>query len=157
MRVRSLWAVAGLLVVTLGFYYLVWYYRVNRELRDYGRSFGEPNPLDVDLLRAMLAVTIGGLVVVPASISVARMFDRIIRAEALTGIRERLSSTVSLAVFVAVLVLFALLTVLWLAGASQSVLLALNLVGLALLAGKLAYTQHHVNGIWRRALASPSH
>ena len=153
VRVRRLWVVALLLVVTLGLYYVVWYYRVNRELRDYGRALAHPNPLAVDLVRTMLAVTVGGLVVVPASISVARMFERIALAERLTGVRERLNSQVTLAVFVAVLVVFVVLTALWLAGVGQVVLLPLNLLALALLAAKLAYTQHHVNAIWRRASA----
>jgi hypothetical protein len=149
VRVRRLWAVGVLLVVTAGFYYLVWYYRVNRELRDYGRAFGPPNPLDVDLLRTLLAVTLGGLVIVPAAISVSRTFDRIVRAERLSGAARTLSSGVGLTLFVVALVLF-LVAVAPIGLVAQ---LAVNVVALALLAGKLAYTQHHVNGIWRRELA----
>ena len=33
-KIRNLWIVAVLLVVTLGLYYLYWYYAINRELRD---------------------------------------------------------------------------------------------------------------------------
>jgi hypothetical protein len=37
---RSPWAAALLPIVTLGIYHLVWWYRVNRELRDFGRARG---------------------------------------------------------------------------------------------------------------------
>ena len=40
MKIRSLWAVALLPIITLGIYHLVWWYRVSRELRDYGRAKG---------------------------------------------------------------------------------------------------------------------
>ena len=40
-KVRNLWIVLLLLVVTLGIYYLYWYYAINRELRDYGRDRDE--------------------------------------------------------------------------------------------------------------------
>ena len=36
VKVRNPWAVALLPIVTLGIYHLVWWYRINRELRDYG-------------------------------------------------------------------------------------------------------------------------
>jgi Na+/alanine symporter len=149
VRVRRLWAVAVLLVVTAGFYYLVWYYRVNRELRDYGRSHGDPNPLDVNLTRTLLAVTFGGVVIVPAAVSVARTFERITRAERLSGATRMLSSTVGLVLFVVALVLF----LVPLAPVGKVLQLVVSVVALALLAAKLAYTQHHVNGIWRRELA----
>ena len=149
MRVRRLWVVAVLLVVTGGFYYLVWYYRVNRELRDYGRSYGDPNPLDVDLTRTLLAVTLGGLVIVPAAVSVARTFERITRAERLSAAVRTLSSRVGLVLFVVALVLF----VVAVAPIGLLLQLVVSAVALALLATKLAYTQQHVNGIWRRELA----
>jgi Domain of unknown function (DUF4234) len=40
VKIRSPWAVALLPIVTLGIYHLVWWYRINRELRDYGRAKG---------------------------------------------------------------------------------------------------------------------
>ncbi len=40
VKVRSPWAVALLPFITLGIYLFVWWYRVNRELRDYGRAKG---------------------------------------------------------------------------------------------------------------------
>ena len=40
MKVRSPWAAALLPFITLGIYHLVWWYRINRELRDYGKAKG---------------------------------------------------------------------------------------------------------------------
>jgi predicted ABC-type sugar transport system permease subunit len=150
VRVRRLPVVALLLVVTLGIYYWVWYYRVNRELRDYGRAVADPNPLDVDLRRAMLAVTVGGILIVPAAISVARTFERIVRAARLSGAQRTLSTRLGLALFVAALVLSVVSLV---APIGEIAATLVSVVALALLGIKLAYTQHHVNEIWRRELA----
>ena len=158
VRVRRLWAVGVLLVVTAGFYYLVWYYRVNRELRDYGRAFGPPNPLDVDVRQALLAVTVGGIVLVPAAVSVAGTFERIEQAERLSGAARVLSSAVGLALFVLALVLsgVAVLALVGVLPFGELVRILLNVAAIAALGIKLAYTQHHMNGIWRRELARPA-
>ena len=37
-KIRHPLAAFGLVFLTLGIYYFVWYYKVNRELRDLGRS-----------------------------------------------------------------------------------------------------------------------
>jgi HAMP domain-containing protein len=84
--------VFALFVVSLGIYYFVWYYRVNGELRDLGRAAD-----DVELARvrpgiALLAVTVGSVVLVPAVVSVARTFGRIRRAEALLAVRDQLDA-----------------------------------------------------------------
>ena len=158
MRVRPPWAVALLLVVTAGVYYWVWYWRVNRELRDYGRAFGPPNPLDVDLRRALLAVTVGSVVVVPAAVSVRETFDRIVAAERLSGASALLRTDVGLVLFVLAAVLSVAATPIVLGWVSLPHLVGtgLSVVALAVLGAKLAYTQHHVNGIWQRERAATS-
>ncbi|MBV9047700.1 MAG: DUF4234 domain-containing protein, partial [Solirubrobacterales bacterium] len=40
VKLRIPWAVALLPIITLGIYHLVWWYRINRELCDYGRTKG---------------------------------------------------------------------------------------------------------------------
>ena len=40
VKIRSPWAAALLPIITLGIYHLVWWYRINRELRDYGKAKG---------------------------------------------------------------------------------------------------------------------
>jgi Domain of unknown function (DUF4234) len=41
VKIRNPWAVALLPLITLGIYHLVWWYRINRELHDYGEAKGE--------------------------------------------------------------------------------------------------------------------
>jgi hypothetical protein len=68
-------------LVTLGIYYLVWYYKINRELRD---ACG----VKVSPVVALLAVTVGWLVIVPPFVSWYRTFERIVEAQrtsAVTG------------------------------------------------------------------------
>ena len=55
VKIRSPWAVALLPIVTLGIYHLVWWYRINRDLRDYGRAKGYDlgqNPVNSLLARS---------------------------------------------------------------------------------------------------------
>jgi Domain of unknown function (DUF4234) len=54
-KIRHPWGVFFLALITLGIYYLYWYYQANRELRDYG--VGE-SPF-----RSLLALFPGGLII----------------------------------------------------------------------------------------------
>ncbi len=67
-KIRNPWGVAGLSLITLGIYYLVWYYKVNREMSDWGAQH------DVDIGTSpgmsLLAVTIGGILIVPPLVSI---------------------------------------------------------------------------------------
>jgi uncharacterized protein DUF4234 len=65
-------------IVTFGIYYLVWYYKINRELRDAGR-------IDVSPVVALLAVSIGWIVIVPPFVSWYRTFQRIATAQRASG------------------------------------------------------------------------
>ena len=40
VKVRSPWAVALLPFITLGIYHLVWWYKINKELKAYGEAKG---------------------------------------------------------------------------------------------------------------------
>lgn len=42
VRKRHPWGVWGLTLITLGIYGLVWWFRINRELRDYSAAVGRP-------------------------------------------------------------------------------------------------------------------
>ncbi len=57
-KTRNPWGVWGLSIITLGIYYLYWYYKVNEEVRDYDQS------IEVEPLLSMLSqfVPIVGLV-----------------------------------------------------------------------------------------------
>jgi hypothetical protein len=67
-KVRNPWGVLGLSIVTLGVYYLVWYYKVNREMSDWGAE----NNVDIGMSPGMslIAVTIGGVLFIPPFVSI---------------------------------------------------------------------------------------
>ena len=44
-KMRSLWAVALLPLVTLGIYFFVWYYKINKEMASLGRARGRSREL----------------------------------------------------------------------------------------------------------------
>ena len=74
VKIRSPFGVFVLAIVTLGIYYCVWYYKVNRELRD---AAG----IDVDPFTSLVAITIGWIIIVPPFISWYRTFQRIQEAQ----------------------------------------------------------------------------
>ena len=83
VKIRSPWAVALLPIITLGIYHLVWWYRINRELRDYGRARGYD--LGQNPTSSLLALFPGGLVVVPALITYWRGTKRVQGAARIAG------------------------------------------------------------------------
>lgn len=74
VKIRNPFLVFVWSIVTFGIYYLVWYYKINRELRDAGR-------IDVSPVVALLAVSIGWIVIVPPFVSWYRTFERIVSAQ----------------------------------------------------------------------------
>ncbi len=66
------------------FYILFWWYRVNRELADYGRARGT-DELGTSPGKSLLAVSLGGLIIVPAVMSFFSTHKRITTAQAMTG------------------------------------------------------------------------
>jgi hypothetical protein len=123
VKIRRPWGVFLLAVVTLGVYYLVWYYKVNRELRDFGRSFGPPNQIEVDPAMAVIAITLGSLIVVPPFVSMYRTFKRI-------GMAEDLADTPDQRVSPGIGFLYYLIAVIF-------------------LPVELPYAQSHLNRVWR--------
>jgi Domain of unknown function (DUF4234) len=67
-KIRNPWGVLGLTLITLGTYYLFWWYFINREMRDLGNADG------VDLGQSpgvsVLAITLGAFLIVPPFVSV---------------------------------------------------------------------------------------
>jgi len=67
-KIRHPWGVLGLMIITIGIYYLFWWYFINREMRDLGRA------RNVDLGSSpgmsVVAITIGGIIIVPPFVSV---------------------------------------------------------------------------------------
>jgi drug/metabolite transporter (DMT)-like permease len=82
-KTRNPWGVWLIALITLGVYFFVWYYKVNRELRDY-----DPD-IEVEPGIALLAVLLGWIVIfIFAWVSVYRTGDRIQQAQTTSGANE---------------------------------------------------------------------
>ncbi|MFY9265197.1 MAG: DUF4234 domain-containing protein, partial [Solirubrobacterales bacterium] len=84
-KIRSLWGVAILSIVTLGIYFWFWYYYINREMRDLGRK-RQVQGLGDSPGMSVLAVTLGAIVVVPAVMSLVNTHKRIKLAQQVVGV-----------------------------------------------------------------------
>lgn len=85
---RNPWGVFLLTFITLGIYGVVWYYKINNELKNYG----VPNDPTV----ATLAVTLGSIIVVPPFVSYFRTAARIQTAQQNSGATERMIPVLAL-------------------------------------------------------------
>jgi hypothetical protein len=99
VKLRSPWAVALLPFVTFGIYHLVWWYRVNRELRDMGRARGYD--LGQEPTSSVLALFPGALVIVPALVSYWRGTKRVQGAARVAG-REPVNGWIALILYLLV-------------------------------------------------------
>jgi uncharacterized membrane protein len=125
VKVINPWVAFLLAIVTLGIYYIFWYGIRNSELNDFGEAAGpgNENELAVSPFIAIVAITIGGLLIVPPFVSQWRFYKRIGRAQELVGLEHRISHVTGI-------LLFAL--------------------ALFLLPFEIAYGQHHLNRLWER-------
>jgi len=83
VKKRNPWGIWLLALITLGIYGLVWWYKVNRELRDY--SAGRGRPFDNDPTLALLALFPGGLIVVPPFFTWVYTTRRVRGVQEMTG------------------------------------------------------------------------
>ena len=67
VKVRNPWAVALLPIITLGIYHLVWWYRINKEMKAFGESRGYD--LGRNPTNSLLALFPGGIIIIPALIT----------------------------------------------------------------------------------------
>jgi Na+-driven multidrug efflux pump len=78
-KIRNPLGVLALGLITLGIYHVFWWYFINREMSDYGRSNG------VDLgdnpVMSVLAITLGVFIIIPPFVSLWRTLRRIERAQ----------------------------------------------------------------------------
>jgi hypothetical protein len=95
-RVRSPWAVLGLGIVTLGIYYLWWYYRINDDARRYLRDY-ELRPFV-----SFLAITVGWMILVPPFVSYLRTGERIRQMQERAGAGDDHGPGLGLALFILV-------------------------------------------------------
>lgn len=104
VKIRSPWAAALLPLITLGIYHLVWWYRINREMRDYGKARGYD--LGQNPTNSVLALFPGALIVVPALVTYWRGTKRAMGASRLAG-QEPLNG------WIAIILYFLLAPALW--------------------------------------------
>jgi RsiW-degrading membrane proteinase PrsW (M82 family) len=83
-KTRNPWGVWLLALVTLSVYFFVWYFKINREQRDYDSD------INVDPTTALLAVLLGSIFLgIFAWVSTVRCGYRIQQAEKTSGANER--------------------------------------------------------------------
>jgi Domain of unknown function (DUF4234) len=99
-KLRNPLGVVGLSLITLGVYYAFWWYFINREMRDFGRSRG------VDLGQnpgnSVLALTLGVFIIVPPFVTMWRTSDRIQRSQETAGVERGASGPI---IFILLLVI----------------------------------------------------
>jgi hypothetical protein len=84
--------VLGLSIITFGIYWLVWYYKINDEIRRYEKDE------TVSPGRSLLAVTLGIFLIVPPFIAVYNTSLHIVRMEQRAGIQQELSPALNVLV-----------------------------------------------------------
>jgi hypothetical protein len=88
--------VLGLSFITLGIYFFYWYYKVNDEIRRYEKD---------DTVRpgmALLAVTLGWLIIVPPFLSVYNTSKHIVGMEQRVGVSQTLSPALNIVLLIVV-------------------------------------------------------
>lgn len=96
VKVRSIWAAALLPIITLGIYHLVWWYKINKELKEYGEAKGYD--LGQSPVNSLLALFPGGIIIVPALITYWRGTKRIMGAARIAG-REPVNGWISIVLY----------------------------------------------------------
>jgi len=96
VKVRSPWAVALLPIITLGIYHLVWWYKINKELKAYGEAKGFD--LGQNPTNSVLALFPGGIIVIPALVTYWRGTKRVMGAAKVTG-QEPVSGWISIILY----------------------------------------------------------
>jgi Domain of unknown function (DUF4234) len=99
VKLRSPWAAALLPIITIGIYHLVWWFRINRELRDFGEKKGYD--LGQNPTNSVLALFPGGLIIVPALISYYNGVKRIQGAATVSG-KEPINGWIALVLYLVV-------------------------------------------------------
>lgn len=123
VKERHPFGVWALSFITLGIYYWVWYYKVNKEMR-------RAHDIDVDPAMAVVAITFGSFLIIPPFISLYKTGRRVERAQGKGGLKDRLSPVISflLAFLFALHIVYlqSNLNKLWRHGASEEVAPALD-------------------------------
>src|SRR5918999_553556 len=89
---RNPLGVVGLSIITIGIYYLFWWYFINREMRDLGQAKGVD--LGQNPTNSVLAVFPGAIVIVPAIVTMWTTSARIESSQEAVGMDRRASGPI---------------------------------------------------------------
>ena len=83
-KIRNPLAVIGLIIITIGIYYFVWYYKINKEMAEIGRARGTEE-LGTSPATSLMAILIGWIIIVPPFVSLYRTCSRVQKTHQLMG------------------------------------------------------------------------
>jgi hypothetical protein len=90
-KTRNIWLVWLVWpLITLGIYYLVWWYKINSEARDFDET------IEVNPVLSLLAVSIGAFIIVPPFVSVYRTGLRIAQMQGRAGLQPSCNGWIGL-------------------------------------------------------------
>ena len=89
---RNPLGVLGLGFITLGIYFLYWYYKANQEIQRY------TGDQTISPTRSLVAVFPGGIVIVPALIAFYNTADHVARMEQQRGISSQISPAITVVI-----------------------------------------------------------
>ena len=96
VKVRNPWLVVLWSIITLGIYHIVWWYKINKELKAYGEAKGYD--LGQNPTNSLLALVPGFLIIVPPLVSYYRGTKRVQGASKIAG-REPVSGWITLILY----------------------------------------------------------
>jgi len=143
VHVRRPWAVAVLTIVTVGIYWPIWYFKVNRELRDVGRLGGDESLGASRPSRSVVAVILGGLILVPGIVSYLRFARRLRDGERAAGAAVNRSGVIATVLVAAQIISYAS------PGAKGSTFIVVGAITLALWLSAMVLAQMRMNAIAR--------
>jgi Domain of unknown function (DUF4234) len=91
-KMRNPLGVVGLSIITIGIYYIFWWYFINREMRDFGHA--RNTDLGQSPGNSVLALTLGALIIVPAIVTLWRTSDRVQRSQETAGVERPASGPI---------------------------------------------------------------
>ncbi len=94
VKIRHPWGVWALSIITLGIYGLVWWYKINREMRDYSAAIGQP--LDNNPTNSVLAIFPGAYIIVPWFWTNWTTPERVAKTQEMSGAEDRVMPLLSL-------------------------------------------------------------
>jgi Domain of unknown function (DUF4234) len=104
VKVRNPWAVALLPIITLGIYHLVWWYKINKEMKEFGESRGYD--LGRNPTNSLLALFPGFIIIIPPLVSYWRGTKRVQGTAALAN-REPVNGWIALVLYLFIGIAFA--------------------------------------------------